>query len=328
MLTLLLHLVCYTIAAAIFSRVVDAYASKPQQGPGSFVLRQLRAPILLSILLVAGYDLLGALLPAETFADLFLALKLLGILVGVYISLTLLRAFQIFYERSGLPMKNIVPSISLAGKLLVGICAFLLALNLLHINLTAILGGLGVGGIIVGLALQETMKNFFAGVYLASEKFIREGDFVRLENGQEGYVEKIGWRSVRIRSLTGDLIVVSNSKLVESAVINYSLPTPETACLVNVGVAYGSDLEKVERVTVEVAEQVMKKVVGEIDFKPFIRFGSFGEHAITLTVVMRVKEPTQKYLLTHEFIKELHKRYREEGIEIPFPTRTIYTKQA
>jgi small-conductance mechanosensitive channel len=327
MLTLLLHLACYAIAATIFSRIVDAYASKPQAGLGGFVLRQLRAPVLLSILLAAGYDVLGALLPADTFADVSLLLKLLGILVGVYVSFTLLRAFQTFYERLGLPMKSIAPSISLAGRILVGICAFILVLNLFHINLTAVLGGLGVGGIIVGLALQETMKNFFAGMYLAGEKFIREGDFVRLENGQEGYVEKIGWRSVRIRSLTGDLIVVSNSKLVESTVINYSLPTPETACLVNVGVAYGSDLEKVERVTVEVAEQVMKRVVGEIDFKPLVRFGGFGEHAIQLTVVMRVKEPTQEYLLTHEFIKELHKRYREEGIEIPFPTVTLYTKQ-
>jgi len=323
----LLHLIYYAIAGAVFSEIVDVYTSKSPQGLGGFVLRRLRVPVLLSILLAAGYDLLGALLPAEIFSDLSLALKLLGIVVGAYIFLTLLRAFQLFYEKSGLPLKNIMPTVSLAGKLLVGVCAFLLALNLLHINLTAILGGLGIGGIIVGLALQETMKNFFAGMYLASEKFIREGDFLRLETGQEGYVEKIGWRSVRIRSLSGDLIVVSNSKLVESTVINYYLPTPETACPVSLGVAYGSDLEKVERVTVEVAEQVMKKVVGEIDFKPFVRFGSFGEHAITLTVVMRVKEPAQRSLLTHEFIKELHRRYREEGIEIPFPTRMIYTKQ-
>ena len=326
MLVLLLQLFCYVAAMLIFNRI-SRHVSRKFSGLTGQLFLKLRIPVLLAFLLGAIYTVSRELLPAQIFAPVSILLKLTGIVVGAYSCLSISGAFRTFYETSRPPVKTFMSAFSVVVKLLVAICAIVLVLDLFNIDLTAVLAGLGVGAIIIGLALQETLSNFFAGLYLATDRPIKEGDYVRLENGQEGYVEKIGWRSTRIRELPGNLIVVPNSKLVNSIIVNYHLPNPETACVVRVGVAYESDLEKVERVTTEVAEQVMKRIVGEIDFKPFIRYQDFGDYCIYFDVVMRVKEPTQRGLLKHEFIKELHQRYKQEGIEIPFPIRTIYTKQ-
>jgi len=106
------------------------------------------------------------------------------------------------------------------------------------------------------------------------------------------------------------------------------MPDKELAVLVNLGVSYSSDLNKVERVTIEVAREVMKAVSGGVpDFDPFIRYHTFGDFSINFTVIMRAKEFKDQYLIKHEFIKKLHQRYIKEGIEIPFPIRTIYTKE-
>jgi len=101
------------------------------------------------------------------------------------------------------------------------------------------------------------------------------------------------------------------------------------ACLVNLGVSYGSDLEKVEKVTVEVGKQVLEKITGGVKtFDPFIRYNKFNDFSIDFTVILRVSEFVAQYLVTHEFIKALHQRYNKEGIVIPFPIRTVQMEKA
>jgi small-conductance mechanosensitive channel len=148
---------------------------------------------------------------------------------------------------------------------------------------------------------------------------------VKIESGEEGYVTDITWRYTTIRSLPNNRIIVPNAKLSSAIVTNHDLPEREMAVLVQVGVSYGSDLEQVERVTVEVARKVMEEVEGGIpEFAPFIRYHTFGDFSINFTVILRAKEFVDQYLIKHEFVKRLHKRYREMGIEIPFPIRTVY----
>lgn len=204
---------------------------------------------------------------------------------------------------------------------------FLIILDRLKITITPFLASLGIGGLVVALALQDTLANFFSGIYIFFDKPIRIGDYIMLESGQEGYVTQIGWRNTRIRMLPNNVVIVPNSKLVSSQITNFYLPEPELAVLVQVGVSYQSDLEKVERVTIEVAKQVLQDVEGGVkEFEPFIRYHTFNDFSINFTVILRAKEYVNKYLITHEFIKRLHSRYQKEGIEIPFPIRTIYMK--
>ena len=126
---------------------------------------------------------------------------------------------------------------------------FLIILDRLKITITPFLASLGIGGLVVALALQDTLANFFSGIFIFFDKPIRIGDYIMLESGQEGYVTQIGWRSTRIRMLPNNILVVPNTKLVSSQITNFYLPEPEMAVLVQVGISYQSDLEKVEKVT-------------------------------------------------------------------------------
>jgi small-conductance mechanosensitive channel len=204
--------------------------------------------------------------------------------------------------------------------------AFIIILDQLGITVTPFIASFGVGGLVVALALQDTLSNFFSGIYISIDKPIRIGDYIKLEAG-EGYVSHVGWRSTRIRMLSNNILIIPNAKLLGSQITNFYLPDTEMAALVEVGVSYKSDLQKVERVTIQVAKEVLQEVEGGVkEFEPFIRYHTFGEFSIKFSVILRAKEFTDQYLLTHEFIKRLQRRYQSEGIEIPYPVQSIYIK--
>lgn len=205
------------------------------------------------------------------------------------------------------------------------VIAGLIILSYFSIEITPLIATLGVGGLAVGLALQNTLRDFFAGLHLISDKPINVGHFVELDDKISGYVEDIGWRSTRIRTLPNTVVVVPNSKLAESTIINNSLPTLETAIIIPCGVAYTSNLDKVEKVTIATAKKIQKKVQGAVkDFEPFIRYNAFGESNINFSIILRVEKYVDKYIVTHEFIKALKQAYDKEKIEISWPVRNVH----
>jgi small-conductance mechanosensitive channel len=254
------------------------------------------------------------------------------LLVGVILSATLVLAkiavgLVNLYSRKA---EGLLPSTSIFAnltKLIILLIGVLIILQTLGISITPILTALGVGGLAVALALQDTLSNLFAGIHILLSRKIRPGDYVKLESGQEGYVTDITWRNTTIRALPNNMIIVPNSKLASAIVINFYRPETEMAVLVEVGVSYDSDLEKVQRVTMEVGKEVMREVQGGVpEFEPFVRYHTFADFSINFTVILRAKEYVDQYLIKHEFMKRLYKRYGEEGIEIPFPIRTVYMK--
>lgn len=220
---------------------------------------------------------------------------------------------------------GVVQGIARAVVLALGL---LILLDTFGVSITPIIASLGVGSLAVALALQPTLENFFAGIQLVIDKPLKVGQFVKLDSGEEGYVHKIGWRSTWVRMLPNNVVVIPNKSLVTAKITNYYYPMQELAVLVQVGVHYGSDLERVEKVTIEVGEDVMKTVQGGVpDFMPFIRYHTFDDFSINFTVILRAKEFVDNYLIKHEFIKRLHKRYAKEGIVIPYPIRAINNTQ-
>ncbi len=220
-----------------------------------------------------------------------------------------------------LPSTSLLENVAKGVILIVG---FLIIANALGISITPIITALGVGGLAVALALQEPLSNLFAGFYINLTGKIKKGDYIRLDSGEEGYVEDITWRYTYVRALGNNLIIIPNTKVSSAIVTNYDLPESFLSVIVQVGVAYDSDLEKVERVTIEVAKEVQRELPGGVDdFEPFIRYHTFGDFSINFSVIMRAKTYVDNFLMKHEFIKRLHKRYEQEGIVIPFPIRTV-----
>jgi small-conductance mechanosensitive channel len=197
----------------------------------------------------------------------------------------------------------------------------LILLDGLGVSITPLLTALGVGGLAVALALQDTLSNLFAGIHILASGKVQPGDFIQLEGGQQGYVVDTNWRNTAIRELPDNLVIVPNATLASSIMTNYQRPVQEMTVKVPVGVAYNSDLDHVELVTCEVAREVMRTVEGGVPtHEPVVRYHAFGNSSIDFSVMLRTSEVTLQYVIVHEFIKRLHRRYREEGIEIPYPT--------
>ncbi|MFF7965430.1 mechanosensitive ion channel family protein [Streptomyces sp. NPDC007903] len=213
-------------------------------------------------------------------------------------------------------------------RVLVLAIGFLVVLQTLGISIAPLLTALGVGGLAVALALQDTLANLFAGIHILASKTVQPGDYIRLSSGEEGYVVDINWRQTTVRQLSNNLVVIPNGQLAKTNMTNFTRPEQELTVLVQAGVSYDSDLEHVERVTAEVVNEVMTEITGAVpEHEAAIRFHTFGDSRIGFTIILGVGEFSDQFRIKHEFIKRLHRRYREEGIRIPAPTRTVALQQ-
>ncbi|WP_041986976.1 mechanosensitive ion channel family protein [Streptomyces sp. AcH 505] len=197
-------------------------------------------------------------------------------------------------------------------------------LQTLGVSVAPLITALGVGGLAVALALQDTLANLFAGVHILVSKTVQPGDYIELSSGEDGYVIDINWRNTVVRQLSDNLVIIPNSKLAGTIMTNYHRPEQQMGLLIQAAVGYGSDLGQVEQVTIEVATKVMAEVTGGVaDYEPSVRFHTFTESGVGFTVILRALEFSDQYLIRHEFIKQLHMRYRAEGIELPVPGRSV-----
>ncbi|MFI2433197.1 mechanosensitive ion channel family protein [Streptomyces sp. NPDC018693] len=209
-------------------------------------------------------------------------------------------------------------------RILVLAIGFLVVLQTLGVSIAPLLTALGVGGLAVALALQDTLANLFAGIHILASKTVQPGDYIRLSSGEEGYVEDINWRQTTVRALSNNLIVIPNGQLAKANMTNFMRPEHQMTILVQAGVAYDSDLDRVEKVTMEVVSEVMTEITGAVpDHEPAVRFHTFGDSRIGFTVILGVGEFSDQYRIKHEFIKRLHRRFRAEGIRIPAPARNV-----
>ena len=233
-----------------------------------------------------------------------------------------------YFERSG---KNL-PKTTLLNSILVGVIyamGLLVILQYYGISIAPILTAAGVGGMAVALALQETLANIFAGLHLILSKQLRIGDYIKLSSGEEGRVSDITWRFTTIIPLgASSTIVIPNKTIAGANISNFSLPTQNINVSVPVGVAYDSDLATVERVTIETAKEVLARVDDNPNAEPLVRYTDFGDSSINFNVILPSSMFDNQGIIKHEFIKALTDRYRTEGIDIPFPIRTIIQEEA
>lgn len=254
--------------------------------------------------------------------------KVLSGVVILSVTLVVTRSVTGYLKTNKKKVEGVLPSPSIITyivRIVIFSIGFLILLETLDVTIAPILTALGVGGLAVALALQETLSNLFAGFHIIASKQLTSGDYVQLESGQEGYIQDVTWRNTIIRTFQNNMIVVPNSKIASVILTNYNQPVQEMKIRVQVGVSYDSDLEFVEKVSLETANEVMKEVIGGVpDSESLFRYTSFDDSAITFRISLFTTEYEMQYIIQHEFIKRLHKRFRKEGIVIPFPIRTIY----
>ncbi len=205
----------------------------------------------------------------------------------------------------------------------------LTALDVVGIAVTPLMAGLGIGGIAAALALQPTLSNVFSGAFMLTEGELNPGDFIEIEGGPSGFVVEVSWRSTKIRDRFNNLILIPNAKMMESVMTNYYSESAAVTVIVQCGVSYESDLEQVEKVAMEVAEEVRDDVDAAIDeYEPLVWFTAFGESNIDFEVRIQAEDRPGTFIVRHELIKRLRARLAREGIEINYPVRKLLVPQS
>jgi len=227
----------------------------------------IRRPITLSIVFLGVY--LALVVPLDLDAGqkdrVDTVFGLLGIVIGVLVVVALVSNSIDWYlenlaaRTSGVVDLRLFPLLRRVSVVLIYGLGALLIMDLLNLNISPLIAGLGLGGLAVALAIQPTLANLFAGTYVMTEGVIAPGDYIELEGGVTGYVVEVGWRSTRIRTWRNNLVVVPNARFAENIITNYQRPVPAVNVWLNCGVSYDNDLYQVEKVCLEVMDEVLEK---------------------------------------------------------------------
>jgi small-conductance mechanosensitive channel len=196
-------------------------------------------------------------------------------------------------------------------------CGLLAILRLYQVNITPLLTALGVGGLAVALALQDTLANFFAGIHILIEEPIALGSYIRLSTGEEGVVTDIGWRTTRVRNANSSVVVIPNTKITSGILVNYNLPDARIGADVAVMVGYDADLDQVRRIALEEAracEGVLHTPEPSVFFNP----GLLPTH-LQFTVAFSVAEFGKRATVQSEVRLRIYRRFRDEGVPLPLP---------
>lgn len=202
-------------------------------------------------------------------------------------------------------------------------------LRVFDVSLTPILTTLGVGGLAVALALQDTLSNLFAGFYVSISGLVHIGDYIKLNTGEEGYITDINWRCTMMRGTSNNLVIIPNNKLGQAIYTNYNLPDQRMGMSVSFSVGYDSDVDQVQEILLTETAAAIGEVTGLVaDPAPSVLFNPGpGDSALAFQVNFSVDRFAVQSLAQSELRKRLFKRLKKEGIEMPFPTRTILLEQ-
>jgi small-conductance mechanosensitive channel len=310
------------IVEKVFLHNVKRMAIRARWEGGRVIINSLRG-ISFVLFLIAG--IYSALLTSDSigpkmFAHLKLGVNLIVIFSATVVISRLATGFVKLYTGRILPSSSIFVNLT---KVFVFIIGILVILQTMGISVAPIITALGVGGLAVALALQDTLSNLFAGLHIIASKKVKTGDYIRLDIGGEGFLEDITWRNTAIRTFQNNTIIVPNAKMASAVITNFNIPSKDLDVSITVGVSYDSDLTRVENITKEVAKEVLQSL-GKPVSEPVIRFTTFQNSSIEFLVIVRVSEFSDQGLVKHELIKRIHERYKKEKIEIPYPIQTVY----
>lgn len=322
------------VAKAVYwvvQHAVRALSSRTATTLDDKLVSSLETPLYFAVALLGAY--LGSnwlLVGTDLYSWVSSSITVFVLLLGAFSLSRIADALLDWYAEDVAPKRGVIAAdiVALIKRIIKGvlfIISVVFVLGFVGVEVTPLLASLGIAGLAVALALQDTLANFFAGVYITADRPVRVGDFVEIEGTNiSGYVARIGWRTTRLRMLSNNIVVIPNQKLGQSIVTNYYLPEREMAVVQQVSVNIDSDLDNVEKICVEVASDVQSSVPGAVQgFVPFIRYHTFSDSGVTFSVILRVKEYTDQYLVVHEFVKRIHKRFRKEGIQFASPKRSV-----
>ena len=311
----------------VFSKYLEKIAAKTKTKIDDALFDNTKKPLFYFVIV---YGLKVSLLHLEIDGTVT---KLVNSVMTIIFLFVILRTVDILIETWGSNFATktktrvdevLLPLVYKVVKVLFVLIGFIWVLDIWQVDITPYLAGVGISGLVLGLALQDSLKNVFGGITLLLDKTYQVGDKIKLEDGTVGTIHDIGLRSTKLMTYDNEVIYIPNGYLANSRVQNYSRPDPKVRTQVNFGVEYGSDVEKVRKVvlkTLSMIEPILK------DPAPAVFFLEMGDSALKFTAKFWVERWDQAFAAKLEATEKIYNALRKSKIGIPFPTHTVYLKK-
>ncbi|UCH89693.1 MAG: mechanosensitive ion channel [Thermoplasmata archaeon] len=333
LLTLLSWLIIGIITLFVLDPVVRAIVKKSETQLDDIILSIIRKPVLILIILYGLIDSLNELhLPDEVMDYFLLIYGVAFILMMTWIAIKIFKGVLIELGRSWAKKTEsklehvLIPVIEKLGSIIIVIFGLIYLLSYFGIDVGMFVVGMGVMGLVIAFAAQDTLSNFFGGIFLIVEPNFKEGDIVKVKDDYY-QVKTIGMRTTRLYDIFKHLIVVvPNNILANEMLINLTEPDRRIKDRVEVGVAYGTDTDKVEKLLLEIGSKHPDIINDDPNCKPFVRFLSFGDSSLNFALFFWVKDLDDRYRVKHELNHTIHREFEKADIEIPFPQRVVTMK--
>lgn len=319
------------ITLYIFTHWAPRLAKFTESDLDDRIIEAVRKPVYFIIILIGLYIAIARLpLPEKAKAIADGVVFVLGVAIVISIALRVVDAVIEWYG-SEIAAKTqttvddqLIPLVEKVANIFILVMGLITVLKHFGYDVLSLLTALGVGSLAIGLAAKETLTNMISGFTIMVDRPFGIGDRIELTGGQVGEVLDIGLRSTKIMMTEQNVLVVPNAELVNTKVINLNYPNPRLKNKITVGIAYGSGVEKAKRIMKECALSVPSVIK---DTAPDVFFTKFGDFSLELTMIYTVEKFTDKIPSQDAINMLVLKRFQEEGIEIPFPTRVVYTRQ-
>lgn len=333
----ILDIICWLIIAAlaicIIVPIIKAITRKTKTQLDDIFIRITTKPALCIIFLygfMSSLKVLDAYIPSWLLGRLDNGFALIVALVCAYVGYRLFKDIVIYYgkeiaKKTESQLDDIlIPVAENVGMVVIILFALAAILDYFSIDLSMFIAGGVVTSMVIAFAAQETLSNFFAGIFILIDRPFKEGDWIILPEKELCRVEKIGLRSTKLyRMDDNSLIALPNNKLMSEKVVNYSEPDDVAKVRAKVGVAYGSDIKKVEEILLAVARS-NPHVIKEGGRAPSVWFDKFGESSLDFTLLTFVKDRDKRWDVEKFLLVEIYERFNKAGIEIPFPQRVLH----
>jgi len=315
----------------IFNKVFKVLASKTKTNFDDDVMKILNTPIFYSVVFLGVYQSLTYINVFSQYSDdIWKIIKSMMIILWAYsisnlVSLFISELGVKFAEKTKSTLDDeLMPLFRKLSRVIIYFGSFMFLLDMWNIDITPFLASAGIAGFVIAFAAQDTISHLFGGISIYFDKPFRVGDRIQLESGEIGDVLEIGIRSTRIKTFDETVIIIPNSKIAGSKIINYNQPEAKIKQKVEINVAYGSDIDKVKKVLLDIAGSIEAV---EKSPAPSVYLSELGDYGLKFLVIMWVDNPHKSYKVKTTMNEEIYKRFKKERIEIPYPTREVIIKK-
>ena len=326
---LILSFVVVKMLYWIFSNVIRRLTSKTKTNLDDVLINKLEKPLTYLILILGYWISIHYLvfkveveIVLENAAYFLLVLDVTAILSRIVDAL-ISEVIMPITEKSESSFDNqLIPVIQKGVRSIIWVLGIIIGLDNIGFDITAMIAGLGIGGLALALAAQDSVKNIFAGIMIFLDKPFRIKDRIQVD-GFDGTVEEVGLRSTRLRTLEGRIVTIPNSRFTDNSVTNVT-SQPTLKVKLNLGLTYDTDEVQMQK-AIDILEDIVKDQEAITDDYA-AGFNGFGDFSLNILFIYYVK-PDSHWLDTQTLVnKEILRRFNKEGLEFAFPTQTILKK--